>query len=460
MGVGKTELGRVALEKRAVPGVSAKASENPWRRDAERAGIRIADPRTIVIELCLLDLIPREIATSHGVLPMRADGGKLAVLMARPTEDAVCTELSFVTGLEIVPFAAEPGQVEVAIRCAYDAHRKGERFYEGPDAPVGARSVSEGRQPPAFDDVPATGPQNAKAPGLGRLELVGLDAAPMSSAGPEIPDLVQAADGVAETAKEALAVAPAKGTVLIVAPTGAGREVSARTLGDRSWNAVTAADAREVKEALNERPISCIVLDPELSGIHGFELLTRLRGSRRFEALPVVVRSTGMRDWRLAKDLRQTFGVQYCLFDPFDQDELGFAVDCSDERFRDAAIAKSRQKLEQGIAAMKSGAGRAGLKHFEAGLAINPFHAELHLHFGLAERKRRGIFCALQSLQRAHYYEPDNFVAAKNLAMLYQTVRFTSKAEEIAECALSSAPSDEQRQSIKNLLSGWTKPNP
>src|SRR2546423_8307322 len=70
----------------------------------EEAGrFRYVDPRFVTIEKAALQLVPRELAHRHCVLPMVREGKKLVVAMAEPQNLRILDELKFLTGMDIAP---------------------------------------------------------------------------------------------------------------------------------------------------------------------------------------------------------------------------------------------------------------------------------------------------------------------------------------------------------------------
>ena len=455
MGTGKTELGRVALEKRQV---SVRRTDDhgdrAWRAEAAQAGVRIIDLRRIRIELDLLNLIPREIADAHRVLPLRAQEGKLAVVMTRPANVRVRGELSFVTGMEVVPFAADPRQITEAIGTAYQAHRRGERYYDGADYQATADTGDAEPEPSEFERVPLSDSAANEPPESGPSLQA---AASGEDAEFVIPDLFAKEGAATLPLVQAEDVRGSKGTLLIVSPSQDQCGALARVVGERSWEVVTALGASQVKAAIQRQALSGIVLETELSGMHGFELLARLR--RHYESLPVVVLAGPGCDWRLAKDVRETYSVQFFLQKPLDEAQLGFAVDCCDVRFQEDATFRSQSYLDEGLVSFKAGNWETAIRHFSLGLSCNPCSAELHLHQGLVQRELRHSFKAIASLERAHFLDPSNFIAVKHLAMLYQAVDFRTKAAEMWQRALLLAPNATATRSIREQAPGWTKAN-
>ena len=84
----------------------------------EVTGVAYVDASTADVDPEVLDLVPRELAEKHCVLPLERKGKTLVVVMADPQNLHVLDELRFATGSEISPRMGF--QAEVAARIAHD----------------------------------------------------------------------------------------------------------------------------------------------------------------------------------------------------------------------------------------------------------------------------------------------------------------------------------------------------
>ena len=69
----------------------------------------------------ILRLVPAELATKHGVLPLKRDGRTLTVAVADPTNQEILEDLKFVTRYDIFPVLGGENTLRNAIEKAYDA---------------------------------------------------------------------------------------------------------------------------------------------------------------------------------------------------------------------------------------------------------------------------------------------------------------------------------------------------
>ena len=121
---GKKQIGRILLRQRALTPEqldSALADKRAGRLASrlteqgtiseiaalkalsEQHGIPGIDLEQLCLNLDDLDLLPREIAEKHLILPVLARDDRLFIAMANPREKKVIDELEFVTGKKVYP---------------------------------------------------------------------------------------------------------------------------------------------------------------------------------------------------------------------------------------------------------------------------------------------------------------------------------------------------------------------
>ncbi|MEN9579009.1 MAG: Family ership [Pseudomonadota bacterium] len=383
----KQGLGRIALKRLSVEAADSaepfSATDAQLRELSERYQRPALDLSRVRIPLELLDLLPRETAELHALLPVRIKDDALLVAMIEPDNASVLDELSFVTGKRIVPYVAPAADVREAISSAYLAKRRGEKFYEGPrcaivaaeapEAPAtsglvgapdsrfesptrGAPSVSEPKAvvppvPPARNvnrATPASAPLEPSSPPATR------QSAAMVRPPPDIPDLVvgniaireaprkpseafQALDFEDEAGGEKVSLSlsfdnlPAAGAasgrglssdqvpavphqkgvangfrVLLVEDDSEIAQLVRRLLEAEGYAVIVAPDGEAALTRLKQEAPHVLLLDAMLPKVHGFEVVRRVRASRRLADLPIVILSAVHRGWGYAEDLRST----------------------------------------------------------------------------------------------------------------------------------------------------------
>ena len=192
----KKQIGRILLQQRAL------SPEQLDRALAEQRGGRLASrlaadgtisdvsalkalseqhgiPGIDLDQICLrledLELLPREIAEKHLILPVLMRDDRLFIAMANPREKKVIDELEFVTGKKVYPYVALEGVLERVIESAYTRKARGEAYYVGPRCPpdvlqkLGLDPSRPSSQPPQAVGVRGRGAgQRAAARGAGR----------------------------------------------------------------------------------------------------------------------------------------------------------------------------------------------------------------------------------------------------------------------------------------------------
>jgi Tfp pilus assembly protein PilF len=108
--------------------------------------------------------------------------------------------------------------------------------------------------------------------------------------------------------------------------------------------------------------------------------------------------------------------------------------------------------LNAGVEAYKAGRLDDAIEHLRRGVKIDPLAYRLHFHLGLLYGKKGQVYDAVSELETAVEINSRHFPAVKNLAILYQKAGFRNKALEMWERALSLAPDEETKQSIRDHL--------
>ena len=405
----KTQLGRIALTQREVP----RAQQGESRSD-RREPLSVELERK-VIDLSLLELIPEDIAHQHLVLPVSATESSLALAMARPSERHVIDEIEFVTGKRVVPYVASEEALRASIDAAYSARANGETHWHGPRS---SDADLEGLPKGTLDD--AFTPKEGSAP-------------------------------------VKLRERPAHPRILIVDDEDDIRRLLQRVLEKKGYEVIEASDGQAGLTAVRERSPDVILLDAMLPEIHGFDICRRIKGSKKYGHIPIIMVSAIYRGWRVAEDLRASYGVEAFLEKPFKINDIiecveraleGRSAPQDDEEMSQAAS----RHLEESMEAYRGGNLEGAVERLREGLAIDPLNFQLHYHLGLLHGRADRLFDAIQELETAVDLHARNFSALKNLAVLYQRAGFKHKAIEMWERALGTAPDDETRQGIKEHL--------
>lgn len=521
MSLEKKPLGRILLEQRAVSSeqlekalaekgtsgrLASRLTEQGVLRDvdalkalSEQFGVPGIDLGQICLRLEELDLLPREIAEQHLILPVLVRDDQLFVAVANPRETKVLEELEFVTSKKVYSYVALEGVLRRVIATAYGRKARGELYYVAPRCPaevlerIGLNPDGSLREPfedvlpaPEFEVGSSSLPaQESQRSGSARpstqrpgsipdqpvpkvTPVLIVDDAVRLSATEDIEeqDFGQVSRDLSVVSEmprdEAFKVnVSGKKTVLVVDDDLDIRKMVVRLLRSRGLEALEADRGLLALRMVKDHNPSLIVLDAMLPEVHGFDIAKRIKNSKRYGRTPIVMISAVYRGWRFAEDLKQSVGVDRYLEKPFRIEDLLRAVDeClsggSDEDVESGTkserLAEAEAALLAGVEAYKAGRLPEAIEHLKRGIAIDPLAYRLHFHLGLLYGKGGQVFEAIGELEAAMDLNSKHFAAAKNLAILYQKAGFRNKAAETWERALRLAPDDETRRTIKEHL--------
>ena len=109
--------------------------------------------------------------------------------------------------------------------------------------------------------------------------------------------------------------------------------------------------------------------------------------------------------------------------------------------------------LAEGIDAYQKGDVVGAIERLREGTRVDPLAYRLHFHLGLLFGKGGQIYDAIQALETAIHINQRHFPAGEEpAAILYQKAGLRNKAIEMWERALTLAPDDPTRQSIREHL--------
>lgn len=436
----------------------------------------------LVLPLRFLEVVAEQTARKQTVLPIQVDSERVFLAMADPESESLMAEIAFTSGRKVLPCVALHGLLRRAIEAAYTAKQKGELEYRGPHAEdqdpardhTGLNLIfaEQLTQLPkdlvqSVDRPVNRGTEDAADVGAEEI-LIETDAAD-EGGGIEVEVDV---DGEAAAvilhhrpSTETLSptVAPQQNLqgirVLLVDDDPELRRLVSRMLSSRGMVVEEASRGLEALSQLKKTTPDLIVLDAMLPEIHGFDICKKIKSSDRYGNIPVIMISSVYRGWRFARDLKDTYGVSEFLEKPFEMQSLLNTVD------RVLANAKRRTEVEPPLPANTKKAIQEGVKRYKAGdidgaiesyrdgLRADPLSAKLHYQLGILYLKKKGMaYQAMQEFEEAVALEPEMFVALRNLAILYQSKGFKTKAIEMWERALRCSPDEETRQHIKKHL--------
>jgi tetratricopeptide (TPR) repeat protein len=196
-----------------------------------------------------------------------------------------------------------------------------------------------------------------------------------------------------------------------------------------------------------------------LTEVHGFDIARRIKGSKRYGHIPIVMVSAVYRGWHYAEDLKQSCGVDAFIEKPFRINEVIAAVESAmqgkagmPQVDKEAMHKEAERALTEGVAAYKAGDLDEAVRLLKSGVDIDPLAYRLHFHLGLLYGRKGQVFDAIAALENAVEINSKHFPAVKNLAILYQKAGFRNKAAEMWHKAAVIAPDDATRETVKNQL--------
>jgi DNA-binding response OmpR family regulator len=430
---------------------------------SEQHGIPGIDLGQVCLRLEELELLPREIAEKHLILPVLVRDDRLFIAMANPREKKVIDELEFVTGKKVYPYVALEGPLSAVIEEAYEKKARGEEYYVGPNCPPDVlKKIGLANEASRDGDFPYD---------------LSAEARPLDAPGVIVDDEVEALsrredveeNDFSETSRELsvvtdlpehgsspAATAASGKTILVVDDETEIRKMLVRLLTRSGHHVVEADKGLSALRLVKERHPDLIVLDAMLPEVHGFEIARRIKGSQRYGQIPIIMISAVYRGWRYAEDLKQSCGVQHFIEKPFRIAEVLAAVDaCLRKEAPGEApdvSGEAEAALNAGVEAYKAGRLDEAIEHLKRGIGIDPLAYRLHFHLGLLYGKQGRVYDAVSELETAVEVNSRHFPAVKNLAILYQKAGFRNKAVEMWERALSLAPDEETKQTIREHL--------
>jgi DNA-binding response OmpR family regulator len=471
---------------------------------SQQHGVPGIDLTQIAILLQHLDLIPREIAEAHLILPALVKEDRIFLAMATPSDKRMVDELEFVTGKKVYPYVALSTTLEKTIKAAYEAKLAGEAYYVGPhvpeetlrqlglsiardtdtrivaEEPVKPNSVAPGAPAVVIDKaIEKAGFESeletAQFGELEREEVSTVTTLPdeLRGGGPTARAAVVATAAprntgdVVASSSSAVKVMPGGGSkvILVVDDEEDIRKLLKRLLADKGHRVVEADRGLLALRMVKEHTPDLIILDAMLPELHGFDIARRIRGSEKYGQIPIIMVSAVYRGWRIAEDLKNNYGIEEYIEKPFRITDVLKAVQKllaeRDQRKRDqpastrnpeAVSAEAEKALVDGIASYKAGAIDEAIEHLKRGVAIDPLAYRLRYHLALLYGKKGMVYEGISELERAVDLNPKHFPALKNLAVLYERAGFKHKAVEMWERGATVAPDEATRASIKKHL--------
>ncbi|MGC3997622.1 MAG: response regulator [Anaeromyxobacter sp.] len=394
---------------------------------AERFRVPGVDLSRTCISLDAVGIVPRPVAEADLMLPLSLEGGRVHLAMSRPLDERVISEVRFVTGMEVSPYAAIKAALEHVVADAYDRRARGEHRWRGAAGPAEPHLAVH------LPGVPDDG-----------LEVVEI-----------VEDEILPAEVVIDVEPEPDRD-PGLPLALVVDDEPEIRQLVLKALTGHGWRVETAADGEEgVARAEALRP-DVVVLDAMLPRLHGFEACLRLKSNPRTRHIPVVMMTAIYRGWRYAEDAREQFGAVDYIEKPFRLDDLVRRVAAAREvgasRPRAEGPGPAEPLVKRARELLAAGDVTGALDLLAEAVRSDPYAAEAHHQLGRALRARGDAFGAMTALERAADLRPGHLAALRALAALYEEKGFRRNAAGALERALAVASDDAARATLRAEL--------
>jgi DNA-binding response OmpR family regulator len=387
---------------------------------AERHHMPGVDLSRSTVSLEAAAMVPRPVAESDVILPLSLEGGRLHLAMSQPLDERVVSEVRFVTGLEVSPYAAVKHALSRAIDDAYDALARGDAVWRGKDGP-----------PAPHLELSLPGEEDEGVEIVDDADIaVAIDddgGAPVEIDYPE--PLPPREDG--------------RPVALVVDDEPEIRQLVQRTLEAKGYAVETAADGEQALAKADALVPDVILLDAMLPRVHGFEACRRLKASSRTRLIPVVMMTAIYRGWRFAQDARENYGAVDYVEKPFRLDDLYRRVQAA----RESSAARmtpeatpSEPLVQQARELVTKGDMEGAAQLLTEAVRADPYAAEAYFLLGKTLAAKGDVFAAMTALEHAAELRPNHLAALRALSALYEEKGFRRKAASAVERALANAP--------------------
>jgi DNA-binding response OmpR family regulator len=415
---------------------------------SRETGVPAVDLSSLTMPLSILDVLPEEAAKTLQILPLRVEGDRLFIATVHPEEGRQLDELAFLTGRQVVAYAAHPEQLRATIEAVYQARDRGQLVWHGARAQrFGPSHAAPSPLEDAIRNEPMSTPLPVREPFAPGTESVSY-VAPAPTTLPGAP---------APTPTVGPRTVRTRSCILVVDDEPVIRRLVNDALAQRGYEVLQAAGGVECLRFVKQHEPDAIVLDAMLPDVHGFDICKRMRASRRYQHIPIIMITALYKGWRMAQDLRDSYGVYATLEKPFDMHDLvrileeALAGRSPSER-PEVLSAEAQRLYKDSAAAYKRGDLDGAAAALRQALAGDPLSPTLHHQLGLLYAQRGQDFAAIQELEAAVDLDPSRFQTLRNLAVLFQKHGFRRRACEIWERALAHAPDDATRAEVRTIL--------
>jgi DNA-binding response OmpR family regulator len=230
-----------------------------------------------------------------------------------------------------------------------------------------------------------------------------------------------------------------------------------KSLTAEGFRVITASRGLEALQAVKQHTPMLVLLDAMLPEIHGFEICKKIKKSKRFGSVPVIMISAIYRGWRFAEDVKQTYGADDYFEKPFRivpllrrVRELVGVGPSSAEQQKDQQAAN--EAYRKGVALYKEKKHDDAETFLREACQLDPFSANVHFALANVLLAKNQVYHAMKEYETTIELKPDLFAPLRNLAILYQKKGFRNKAVEMWERALRCSPDEGTREQVREQL--------
>jgi CheY-like chemotaxis protein len=430
---------------------------------ADAHGCPAVDFSKSVVPTANLLVLPATFCRERRVLPVSVSRSELVLAMGVPDAVSIADEVRFVTGRNVLRYAAVEAAIERVLEALLRERDKGALAWRGPSAPAlpdpaaAWVGVVHGTHHEAIDLPEVTS----------SMEIVGLadsvDATPFSVPTParrERPPQhapPPAFDDVEEAEKTVRIEGLGAGKLALVAdPAPEAREQAAAILGRMGFTVLHAANGRAALDIVREARPDLVVAEAMLPMMPGFELCRAVKGDPVLRPTAVVLTS-GLHRGTVGADVKAAFGADAFLEKPFRPDDvmrtvklLLFATTgdpaervaraAAEQAWRDGARLLAAGRTDEAVAVLREAAARDDLA------------AEAHYYLGLALGRQGLLFEAAAAFARAAELRPDVDAAHQLLAQTFEALGFMKSAREAWARAIETCKDEKRRSEMQVRL--------
>lgn len=432
---------------------------------ADLHGCPAVDFSKSVVPIANLEVVTAAFCRQRRVVPVSVSRTELVLAMADPDDYGLADEVRFVTGRNVLRYAAVPAAIDRTLDALARERSRGAPSWRGAHAPAlpdpeaawvgvvhGAGKADSSLELPEITstmeivgvaDALDAGPFSAPSPA--RRERPAEHAVPAAPRGPASNETTVRLEGIGA------------GKLALVADAALeSREEAAALLQKLGCTVLQAANGRAALDIVREARPDLVLVEAMLPMTPGFEVCRAVKGDPVLRGTPVVLTSAVHRG-TVAADARVAFGADAFLEKPLRHDEaartvkallLGPAGDPAEQVAREAARAAWRE----GARLLQEGRVDEATARLRDAAAKDDLSAEAHFYLGHALARQGLLFEAAAAFGRAAELRPDVDAAHQVLAQTYEALGFQKSAREAWARAIEACKDERRRADMQLKL--------